>query len=126
MPLDEIPLEELQLASSYFDDYVDGFLVPATYSRECDWGLGEDFRADDEFLTLRLPFMQTSRSISRVLVLQTRCAIAERDYEKAVDRLRMTYLLGHRVGKPKILVCCLLYTSPSPRDKRQSRMPSSA
>ena len=23
-------------------------------------------------------------------------------------------------------VCCLLYTSPSPRDKRQSRMPSSA
>ena len=24
------------------------------------------------------------------------------------------------------LVCCLLYTSPSPRDKRQSRMPSSA
>ena len=24
------------------------------------------------------------------------------------------------------LCCCLLYTSPSPRDKRQSRMPSSA
>ena len=24
------------------------------------------------------------------------------------------------------LACCLLYTSPSPRDKRQSRMPSSA
>ena len=23
-------------------------------------------------------------------------------------------------------LCCLLYTSPSPRDKRQSRMPSSA
>ena len=26
-----------------------------------------------------------------------------------------------RIGRP-----CLLYTSPSPRDKRQSRMPSSA
>ena len=25
-----------------------------------------------------------------------------------------------------LLVACLLYTSPSPRDKRQSRMPSSA
>ena len=24
------------------------------------------------------------------------------------------------------IICCLLYTSPSPRDKRQSRMPSSA
>ena len=32
------------------------------------------------------------------------------------------YDLG-RVGRYKI---CLLYTSPSPRDKRQSRMPSSA
>ena len=29
--------------------------------------------------------------------------------------------------KPKLVVwICLLYTSPSPRDKRQSRMPSSA
>ena len=32
------------------------------------------------------------------------------------------------VGKPKEdqYQVCLLYTSPSPRDKRQSRMPSSA
>ena len=29
-------------------------------------------------------------------------------------------------GKRKQLYHCLLYTSPSPRDKRQSRMPSSA
>ena len=27
---------------------------------------------------------------------------------------------------PEVLQSCLLYTSPSPRDKRQSRMPSSA
>ena len=26
----------------------------------------------------------------------------------------------------KVITYCLLYTSPSPRDKRQSRMPSSA
>ena len=25
-----------------------------------------------------------------------------------------------------VLICCLLYTSPSPRDQRGSRMPSSA
>ena len=30
---------------------------------------------------------------------------------------------GHTVGLDNV---CLLYTSPSPRDKRQSRMPSSA
>ena len=28
--------------------------------------------------------------------------------------------------QPDLIVPCLLYTSPSPRDKRQSRMPSSA
>ena len=30
------------------------------------------------------------------------------------------------MGKLKSRYTCLLYTSPSPRDKRQSRMPSSA
>ena len=30
------------------------------------------------------------------------------------------------LGVPRVWVSCLLYTSPSPRDKRQSRMPSSA
>ena len=29
-------------------------------------------------------------------------------------------------GEVKAVDACLLYTSPSPRDKRQSRMPSSA
>ena len=29
-------------------------------------------------------------------------------------------------AKPELTKNCLLYTSPSPRDKRQSRMPSSA
>ena len=31
-----------------------------------------------------------------------------------------------RLQSSTSLLCCLLYTSPSPRDKRQSRMPSSA
>ena len=33
--------------------------------------------------------------------------------------------VGYAGGKNPIITC-LLYTSPSPRDKRQSRMPSSA
>ena len=31
-----------------------------------------------------------------------------------------------QVGKEKVFHTCLLYTSPSPRDMRRSRMPSSA
>ena len=30
------------------------------------------------------------------------------------------------ITEPALLTCCLLYTSPSPRDQRGSRMPSSA
>ena len=37
--------------------------------------------------------------------------------------LRVTNQERNRMQPP---TCCLLYTSPSPRDKRQSRMPSSA
>ena len=38
---------------------------------------------------------------------------------------RVLSVLKHE-GSDKLSICCLLYTSPSPRDKRQSRMPSSA
>ena len=38
----------------------------------------------------------------------------------------ITAIIGTVVGSSGNDECCLLYTSPSPRDKRQSRMPSSA
>ena len=38
------------------------------------------------------------------------------DYDMAIESVAYIVLLN----------ICLLYTSPSPRDKRQSRMPSSA
>ena len=37
-----------------------------------------------------------------------------------------SYIWGFWYLDPNGYYCCLLYTSPSPRDKRQSRMPSSA
>ena len=50
-----------------------------------------------------------------------------------VDQKRIRSILSNIRKKslknkidPRITSSCLLYTSPSPRDKRQSRMPSSA
>ena len=39
---------------------------------------------------------------------------------------RIAHLIGEHGADPAQILACLLYTSPSPRDKRQSRMPSSA
>ena len=43
---------------------------------------------------------------------------------KTLGKLAHSMLLGSKGNQRKEV--CLLYTSPSPRDKRQSRMPSSA
>ena len=43
----------------------------------------------------------------------------------SIDQLLLTYG-EHFFGVIEVSYPCLLYTSPSPRDKRQSRMPSSA
>ena len=44
------------------------------------------------------------------------------EYLKRVGEGNLNYL----AEKLNVSIACLLYTSPSPRDKRQSRMPSSA
>ena len=52
-----------------------------------------------------------------------RFALAEKDlWYKDVAKL----LRDNGFDKAPTIAICLLYTSPSPRDKRQSRMPSSA
>ena len=45
---------------------------------------------------------------------------------KIFDGVPLTYNTKKRVVVNDALKCCLLYTSPSPRDQRGSRMPSSA
>ena len=47
------------------------------------------------------------------------------DALKNDDTVKIAGFGTYKVAKRKARVC-LLYTSPSPRDKRQSRMPSSA
>ena len=58
----------------------------------------------------------TSNSIDRVADLNP-------DAEQLCKYVSSFYILKQMYDQPKN---CLLYTSPSPRDKRQSRMPSSA
>ena len=67
------------------------------------------------------------------LIVDERLTALNRNVALIIVGMMMIALFGHLVGftlQPvgslKRNSTCLLYTSPSPRDKRQSRMPSSA
>ena len=52
--------------------------------------------------------------------------IAEEVKKMKANGEKVPHLAAVIVGNDGASLTCLLYTSPSPRDKRQSRMPSSA
>ena len=54
--------------------------------------------------------------------------IAHIDAGKTTTTERLLYFTGqvHKIGETHEGEACLLYTSPSPRDRTRSRMPSSA
>ena len=49
--------------------------------------------------------------------------VLQKEYVSAVARIPQE---GRILTKGQIYITCLLYTSPSPRDRQKSRMPSSA
>ena len=69
-----------------------------------------------------------SKSINKSS-LDTNLRIVDASHGNSENRIinQFKELLKQKNFEPGIqLISCLLYTSPSPRDKRQSRMPSSA
>ena len=71
------------------------------------------------YLTIQFAIPDAPRSDEMLIVLGG--ATGGRPHHRIGDRYQDLEELGHDLDNP-----CLLYTSPSPRDKRQSRMPSSA
>ena len=65
--------------------------------------------------------------MSRQIVLDTETTGLSAEGGDRIIELGCVELLNRKLtGNNLHLYFCLLYTSPSPRDKRQSRMPSSA
>ena len=75
---------------------------------------GADYVADRSLATV----LYLSLKLQRPLFLEG---------EAGVGKTEIAKVLAETLDRPLIrLQCCLLYTSPSPRDQRGSRMPSSA
>ena len=73
----------------------------------------------------RLLLLQAELKKKKLLgYLVPRTDVYQGEYVAKCDE-RLSWLTGF-TGSAGICVVCLLYTSPSPRDRQKSRMPSSA
>lgn len=100
--------DKIASASKLFDSYIQNHIAPATLKRECDWGYGLEDMEGPRIITTPLNGLQTTRSISRAIGLQTRTAILDSKFGDAVDLMRMNYRLGENVGKSGTLVGTLI------------------
>ena len=94
-------------AVEYFVSYYD-YYQPEAYVSSSDTYIEKDLSINEEVEKLRLRATSSLLSGRRDIIIVA----------------SVSCIFG--MGNPEDYKDCLLYTSPSPRDKRQSRMPSSA
>ena len=88
---------------------------------------------EEKAIRLRIPGWQPSPGEGPVAEWETEWLASgffssegECELPETLESVRGVAANGCAVSTVALLCVCLLYTSPSPRDKRQSRMPSSA
>jgi hypothetical protein len=107
-PLHDLPMEKVRAAAGPFDGIVEQCIARATVRENCDWGRNIEELEGLDVIGLLLPDVQEMRQISRMLMLRTRLAVADGDFDRAIEHLRMNYRLGVNVGSDPILVCGLV------------------
>jgi hypothetical protein len=107
-PLADLPLDKVRDAAHRFDTYIEQCVERGSLRRDCDWGRNLEELTGLDIISLLLPEIQESRSLSRAIMLQTRVAVADRNYDRAVELLRMNYQMGVNVARDPILVSGLV------------------
>lgn len=74
-------------------------LESAAACETCDWGIDVGRLSTREAIELRLPEIQASRDLARLLVLRARLAIVEHKHDEAFEAIQLGYQLGHDVSK---------------------------
>ena len=101
------------------DPYLRGVMITGLRSRSAARANG--FRPGDIILTVKDKPVATTRQLTQILDKDS--DVIPDDWQLEIDRNGRIYQVPTRYMPRKD---CLLYTSPSPRDQRGSRMPSSA
>jgi hypothetical protein len=107
-PLDELPLDKVRQAELRSDGTIMEQLRIASTRRDCDWQLGVSEIRGIELTEFVIDEVQESRSLSRLLSLRSRLAIAERRYDDAIDAMRMNYRLAVNTARVPFLVSGLV------------------
>ena len=81
-------------------------------------------REPDDFLKVRETLTRIGVASRKEKKLYQSCHILHKQGRYFIVHFKELFALDGKHAN--LTVNCLLYTSPSPRDKRQSRMPSSA
>jgi hypothetical protein len=107
-PLRELPIDKLRDASLQFDVIFDQYVKRAWIREDCDWGRNIEELEGLDVIGLLLPEVQEIRGISRMLILRTRVAVADGDFDRAIEHLKINYRLGYHMASDPILVCGLV------------------
>jgi hypothetical protein len=107
-PFTTMPMDKAREASAAFDVIVEQCVARGTVRENCDWGRNIEELEGLDIISMLLPEVQETRELSRMLMLRTRMAIADGDYDRAIDHLRMNYRLGQNVASDPILICGLV------------------
>lgn len=108
-PLSKVPLDKAHQAGAAFKTMIEQYVVPASQRIDCDWGHSiVSETPGPEMFSFLLPEIQSLRGMSRAIMLATRMAVADGDFARAVDLLRMNFRLGENIGKSPFLVSGLV------------------
>ena len=107
-PLSDLPLDKVRAASARFDVYIKQCVERGSLRQHSDWGRNLEELHGLEIIELLLPEIQESRSLSRAIMLQARVAVADGDYDRAIELLKMNYQMGRNVASDPILVSGLV------------------
>ena len=109
-PVSELPLEDvkqfLAAARSDLDE-----ARTASLRAESEWDLGLYDLTGTDTVYFLLPEFQESRSLARLLSLKARVAIAEGNYDEALEWFRANFRLANDVAQPETLINKLIGTA---------------
>lgn len=101
----KLPKDEVRKALDRFRPAMSETRIAARREK-CDWAMG--VRERREIYETLLPEVQSTRNLARLIALETRLHIANRDFDAAIESLQVGYTLARHVAEQPFLISGLV------------------